>query len=64
MIIRMAQEADFTQWITLWKGYQLFYKANIADDITAITWSRFHDPAEPMHCAVAGDEGQLVGITH
>ena len=29
MKIRMANEADFSQWLLLWKGYQVFYKANL-----------------------------------
>ena len=55
MKIRMAHENDFAQWATLWKGYQVFYKTNIAEATTDTTWSRFLDPAEPMHCAVAED---------
>ena len=64
MKIRMAREEDFAQWLPLWKGYQLFYKTEIADTTTATTWSRFHDPAEPMHCAVAEVDGQLIGFVH
>ncbi|MGA0006795.1 MAG: GNAT family N-acetyltransferase, partial [Burkholderiaceae bacterium] len=64
MMIRMADEVDFAQWLTLWKGYQAFYKTDIADDVSAITWERFLDQAEPMHCAVAEDQGQLTGMVH
>lgn len=64
MIIRLAVESDFAQWLPLWKGYQLFYKTNIMDDTTATTWARFHDPAEPMYCAVAEYKGNLVGMVH
>ena len=53
MNIRKAREADYQQWLALWKGYQVFYKTSIADETTATTWSRFHNPGEPMHCAVA-----------
>ena len=53
MNIRMARETDFAQWLPLWKGYQRFYKTDIPEATTATTWSRFHDAAEPMHCAVA-----------
>jgi hypothetical protein len=31
MNIRMARETDFAQWLPLWKGYQRFYKTDIAD---------------------------------
>ena len=64
MLIRVAEPHDFEQWMPLWKGYQQFYKANISDEVTITTWSRFHDAAEPMYCAVADDEGQLVGMVH
>jgi GNAT superfamily N-acetyltransferase len=64
MKIRMAHEDDFAQWVTLWKGYQVFYKTNIAEVTTDTTWSRFLDPAEPMYCAVAEVNGKLIGMVH
>ena len=64
MNIRTANEADFSQWLLLWKGYQVFYKADIADSTTETTWSRFHDVAEPMHCAVAEFEECRIGMVH
>jgi len=65
MKIRMAEKRDFAQWLPLWRGYQAFYKVDLGDAVTQATWQRFHDPAEPMHCAVAeADDGRLVGIVH
>jgi GNAT superfamily N-acetyltransferase len=64
MHIRQACDADYDQWLPLWKGYQRFYKTDIAQFTTAMTWSRFHDPAEPMHCAVAEHEDRLIGLVH
>lgn len=64
MKIRIASEADFAQWLVLWKGYQLFYKTDIPEATTSVTWSRFHDPSEPVRCAVAEDHGQLIGMVH
>jgi GNAT superfamily N-acetyltransferase len=64
MILRIACESDFEQWLPLWQGYQRFYKTEIPESTTAVTWSRFLDPAEPMHCAVAEDEGRLIGMVH
>ena len=63
-MIRMAHEADFRQWLTLWQGYQSFYKTNIPEAVTQQTWARFLDPTEPMHCAVAEKEGLLIGMVH
>jgi len=63
--IRAAERADRAQWLPLWQGYQAFYKVDLGEAVTALTWERFHDPAEPMHCAVAEAEGgRLVGLVH
>lgn len=64
MQIRSAQPTDFVQWLPLWQGYQAFYKTTIPESVTALTWQRFMDPAEPMHCAVAEMDGELVGLVH
>jgi GNAT superfamily N-acetyltransferase len=64
MQIRPAQPTDFAQWLPLWQGYQAFYQTDIADAVTALTWQRFMDPAEPMHCAVAEEGGELLGMVH
>ena len=65
MQIRPCKAADHGQWLPLWQAYQGFYRTQIPAAVTAQTWARFLDPAEPMHCAVAeGDEGRLLGIVH
>ncbi|MFJ1300512.1 GNAT family N-acetyltransferase [Pseudomonadota bacterium AL_CKDN230030165-1A_HGKHYDSX7] len=62
--IRNITPADFDLWLPLWKGYQAFYKVDIADDVTRTTWERLLDPAEPMHCALAFDGERAVGLVH
>lgn len=42
-------------WLPLWRGYQAFYKVDIPADVSAVTWSRLLDPAEPMGAALAWD---------
>jgi GNAT superfamily N-acetyltransferase len=64
MHIRPARPEDFDAWLPLWKGYQTFYRTDIAEDVTRQTWARFHDRSEPMHCAVAEEGGQLLGLVH
>ncbi|NDF51926.1 MAG: GNAT family N-acetyltransferase, partial [Betaproteobacteria bacterium] len=44
--------------------YQTFYKTDIPEATAAITWSRFHNPSEPMHCAVAEEQGKVIGMVH
>ena len=64
VIIRPANEDDFERWLPLWRGYQLFYKTNISEDTTSVTWARFLDEAEPMYCAVAEVDDKLIGLVH
>jgi GNAT superfamily N-acetyltransferase len=64
MEIRAVRQTDHDQWLPLWRGYQEFYNTTIDEGITATTWRRFLNPAEPVHCAVAEDEKQLIGIVH
>ena len=64
LIIRLVTDADFDAWLTLWQGYQTFYRTQIPDETTRTTWARFFDPQEPMHAAVAELDGVLVGMVH
>ena len=64
MKIRLAQAHDHAQWLPLWRAYQVFYETTIAEPVTQKTWARFMDPSEPMHCAVAEQDGVLVGMVH
>lgn len=62
--IRPLQSTDFDSWLTLWEGYQRFYKVEIARSITERTWERLLDKKQPMHCLVAEKKGQLIGLVH
>ncbi len=62
--IRAISAADHAAWLPLWQGYQRFYKTEIAEQTTAITWQRFLDPAEPINAALAWQDGQAVGLVH
>jgi GNAT superfamily N-acetyltransferase len=64
MQVRLARATDFEPWLLLWTAYQTFYEVSIPAATTELTWRRFHDVAEPMHCAVAERDGRLVGMVH
>jgi len=51
-------------WLPLWRGYQAFYKTDIAPEVSAVTWSRLLDPREPMGAALAWDGEAAVGLVH
>ena len=62
--IRPVTAADHAAWLPLWQGYQCFYNAEIAADISAVTWQRFLDPAEPMYAALAWQDDVAIGLVH
>ena len=67
-IIRFARMDDYARWRPLWDGYNRFYgrfdATALPQEITAATWKRFFDPAEPMHALVAERDGELLGLVH
>ena len=62
--IRPINAADHAAWLPLWQAYQHFYNAEIADEVSALTWQRFLDPTEPMFAALAWQGEVAVGLVH
>jgi ribosomal protein S18 acetylase RimI-like enzyme len=62
--VRAARRDEFDVWMPLWRSYQAFYKADIADNANRLTWQRFFDPAEPMHCDFGEVDGVVRGLVH
>ena len=66
--VRPIATSDLEAWLPLWSGYNQFYGRSgptaLADDITAMTWSRFFDAYEPVHALVAESDGALLGLVH
>ncbi len=66
--IRALHAQDFEGWKPLWDGYNAFYgragATALEGSITALSWQRFLDPAEPMFAWVAEEAGRLIGLTH
>lgn len=62
--IRTLVPADHDAWLPLWQGYQKFYKVEIAPQVTAETFRRLTDAAEPMGGALAWHGGRAVGLVH
>ncbi len=62
--VRAARADEYDTWYPLWRGYQAFYKVDIAEAVSRSTWSRFFDAAEPMHCDFAEVDGTVRGLVH
>ncbi|MDP9043461.1 MAG: GNAT family N-acetyltransferase [Pseudomonadota bacterium] len=67
-LIRPATRSDLAAWRPLWDGYNAFYGRSgptaLPEPITATTWERFFDPAEPVYALLAEVGGQVVGLAH
>jgi GNAT superfamily N-acetyltransferase len=63
--VRPASAADEAAWRELWAGYNEFYAAELAADVTARVWSRILDPASTVNAVVAMDDaGAVVGFAN
>jgi GNAT superfamily N-acetyltransferase len=61
--IRAANPADKQRWLVLWQGYLDFYKTELSTEQSELTWQRILNPEFNMKCAVAVDDGVIVGFT-
>lgn len=64
VLIKPLSAEDQAAWLPLWQGYQRFYKVDIPEPTTALTWQRLLDPAEPVHGALAWAGDRAVGLVH
>ena len=68
LTVRHVTPQDFDAWKPLWDGYNAFYgragSTALPEETTRMTWSRFLDPAEPVHALVAEQGGRLLGLAH
>jgi GNAT superfamily N-acetyltransferase len=61
--IRAALPADKQRWFILWQGYLDFYQTELSAEQSELTWQRILDPEFNMKCALAIDDGVIVGFT-
>ena len=68
MTVRPVRGSDYAGWRPLWDGYNAFYgrqgETALPESITATTWERFLDPAEPVHALVAVNQDEVAGLAH
>jgi GNAT superfamily N-acetyltransferase len=61
--IRPVVIADKQRWLVLWQGYLDFYQTELSAEQSELTWQRILAPEFNMKCAVALDDGAIVGFT-
>jgi GNAT superfamily N-acetyltransferase len=63
--VRRLQDHDFDLWRVLWAGYTSFYRADVPDHVTDLTFKRLCDGEQGMVGLVAVDaDDQPVGLAH
>lgn len=61
-VIRPAAPKDEERWRALWAGYLKFYRAAVAEEVTANTWSLILDAGSNIDALVAERDGEVIGI--
>jgi GNAT superfamily N-acetyltransferase len=63
--VRHLQDDDRDRWLELWTGYLSFYRAEVPDSVTELTFQRLCDGSEGMLGLVATAlDGEPVGLAH
>ena len=62
--IRALVPEDLEGWLPLWRNYQAFYRVNIPDTTTAVTFERLTGGRGAMAGALALQDGRAVGFVH
>jgi GNAT superfamily N-acetyltransferase len=63
-VIRPVTEADWDRWRPLWNGYLDFYREDLAEETSRLTFSRLCERNDEMFGFVAEDGGELTGLVH
>jgi GNAT superfamily N-acetyltransferase len=63
--VRRLRDADHDVWLDLWHGYLAFYRAEVPEPTTDLTFTRLRDDADGMLGLVAVDgDDRLIGLAH
>ena len=46
MQVRKLLKQDYQNWLSLWEGYQNFYKVNLTAELSQLTFNRLIDECE------------------
>lgn len=61
--LRNLRSGDEQAWRGLWAGYNAFYDATVAPEITSLTWQRILDPDSPLLGRTIETDQGIVGFS-
>jgi GNAT superfamily N-acetyltransferase len=63
--VRRLRNEDFNRWRALWGSYLSFYRADVPEEVTDLTFTRLRDGEQGMLGLVATDsDDQPIGLAH
>jgi GNAT superfamily N-acetyltransferase len=63
--VRSATAENRQVWFGLWRVYCEFYRTSVPDSVSEATWERLMNPAQPMMCLLACDDGgEVIGFAN
>ncbi len=63
--VRPLETADWDAWKPLWDGYLRFYREQLDDSVTEVTFRRLCEPSDGLQGLLALDtDGSAVGLAH
>ncbi|MEE4485701.1 GNAT family N-acetyltransferase [Serratia ficaria] len=62
VLIRRVSGDDKRQWLALWQGYLHFYRADLAPQVSDVTFERLCNDAQVHGLVAEGPDGQLSGL--
>jgi GNAT superfamily N-acetyltransferase len=63
VVVRDPKLEDEAAWRRLWAGYVAFYKAEVAEEVTAATWRRLFMPGSAMVGRLLEYDGAVSGFS-
>ncbi|MBS7691084.1 GNAT family N-acetyltransferase [Pseudomonas lalucatii] len=60
--IRPVTAADHAAWHSLWQAYLSFYRSELPEATSAVTWQRLLAAVEPTHAALAWQGERAIGL--
>ena len=64
ILIRAPQAADEAGWRALWAGYNHFYRATVASEVTTSLWRTLLVPSGTITGLIACRDNELIGLAH
>jgi GNAT superfamily N-acetyltransferase len=64
ILVRPPTAEDRLAWFELWRSYCGFYGTFVPDSVSGATWERLMNPAQPMMCLLACDDGEVFGFAN